>query len=142
MFFWVRFDSNFLKWSMCFSMFKSVNFCTLRFVRGSKRWSRSITRNTHRRSILISCAISTGVGWAPGWYSWLRIISFLSSMFPSLHTFFSSNATSLSIFFNSFFPPFMSHSYSGWSLAILVAPCLYFIRRKIYIYFLLRMRTP
>ena len=132
----------FFEWSMCFSLFKSVNFCTLRFVRGSKRRSWSITRDIHRGSILGSGAISTGVGWAPDWYSWLRITSVLSLMFPSVRTFFSSNATSLVISFNSFFPHFISHSYSGWSSAILVSPCLYFIQRKIYIYFLLRMRTP
>ena len=86
-----------------------------------------ITRYTHRRSILGSLAISAGVGWAPDWFS----------KFSPMRTFFSSNVPSLSIFFNSFFPPFRSHSFSGWSLAILVAPCLFFIRRWINNYFLL-----
>ena len=41
----------------------------------------------------------------------------------------------LSIFFNYFFTPFTIHSYSGWSLKILVAPYLYFIRRYLIIFF-------
>ena len=71
--------------------------------------------------------------------SWLIFLaknhSFSGSIFSSVRTDlgrpeFSFRATSpvSSIFFNSLFTPFTFHSYSGWSLTILLAPYRYFIR--------------
>ena len=46
------------------------------------------TRHSSTISIRFTCNIYKSIGWAPGWYSWLKIFSFLRSMFPSVRTFF------------------------------------------------------
>ena len=77
--FWVYFESDFLQRIILFSVFESVSFCTLRFLRGPRSRPWSIIWDTGRWSILSSRAISAGAEWLPGEYSWIRIISSTSS---------------------------------------------------------------
>ena len=133
---------------MRFSMFESVSFYIFRFLRERRFRSWSIIRNTEWKSTLSLRAISVGVEWVSGWTFWLRIISSTSLMLSSVHTDLGRQELSFpatwsisSIFFNSFFAPFTFHSYSGWSLTILVAPYLHLVWRYLRITFFLYENT-
>ena len=108
-----------------FWMFKSVSFCTLRFLREWESRSWSVVWDTDRRSLFSSYAISAGLEWVPVWSSYLRIISFTSLMFYSVCTdlgcpkpYFWATSLSpvLSIFFNSFSTPFTFHLIFGMTI--------------------------